>query len=265
MAEHGLADEVLGLTWDGTGHGSDGTAWGGEALVCRGADFERVATLLPFPLPGGDRSAREPRRSALGLWSVVDEATALAEAERWFSPGEARTLYQACRTGLNAPLTSSIGRLFDGVAATLGLSGRQSFEGQAAMALEFAADETDGTAEPYPLPLGAGTPWVADWRSLLSAIRADRDRGVETSAIAARFHAALIELGVAIAERAGRHDVVLGGGCFQNLRLSTGLRRRLEAAGFAVWGAGQVPANDGGVAVGQARVAALSMDATVER
>ncbi len=257
VAEHGLDDEVLGLTWDGTGHGSDGTAWGGEALVCRGADFERVATLLPFPLPGGDSAAREPRRSALGLWSVIDEQTALAEAERWFSPVDARTLYQACRAGLNAPLTSSIGRLFDGVAATLGLNGRQSFEGQAAMALEFAADEADN-AEPYPLPLRNGAPWVADWRPLLSAIRADRDRGIATPVVAARFHAALIELGVEIAKRAGRHHVVLGGGCFQNLRLATGMRRRLEEAGFAVWGAGQVPANDGGVAVGQALIASLS-------
>ncbi len=256
VAEHDLAGPVLGLSWDGTGHGSDGTAWGGEALVCEGAGFERQATLLPFPLPGGDRAAREPRRAALGLWSVVDEESALAEAERWFSPDEARTLYRACRAGLNAPLTSSIGRLFDGVAAMLGLSARQSFEGQAAMSLEFAADAAAGDAEPYPFPLGDGPPpWIADWRPLLTAIRADRDRGAPVPSMAARFHAALVALGADIARRAGYRQVVLSGGCFQNLRLATTMRQRLEAMGLSVWGAGQVPANDGGVSVGQALIA----------
>jgi hypothetical protein len=149
-----------------------------------------------------------------------------------------------------------MGRLFDAVAALLGAPSRCSFEAQAAMQLEFCA--ADGVAEPYPLPLGAGTPAVADFTPMLGEIRRDLAAGVAHGAIAARFHEALVELGVLIAERAGVRDVALTGGCMQNLRLASSLRARLEQAGFAVHGAGLVPANDGGVSVGQVLAASLA-------
>jgi hydrogenase maturation protein HypF len=157
---------------------------------------------------------------------------------------------------VQAPRTSSVGRLFDVVAALLGLRSVASFEGQAAMELEFAAAaDATGAAAPYPLPLGGGEPAVADWEPLVRHVLADRERGVPAPRIAARFHAALAELAVAIARRAALPRVVLSGGCFQNRLLQEALRRRLREAGFQVYTHHRVPANDGGLALGQAVVA----------
>ncbi|MBN2491823.1 MAG: carbamoyltransferase HypF [Planctomycetes bacterium] len=249
-AEHGLTRPLLGLAWDGTGYGPDGTIWGGEALAVEGGRVERVSHLLPFPLPGGERAVEEPRRSALGLLSVLDPDRAAHEAGRWFAPAERDVLLRMIARGVNAPLTSSMGRLFDAVAALLGLGARCSFESEAAMALEFAAEHAaeDGA---YPLPLGPDRPAVADWRPLAAAVLADRDRGVAPARIAARFHNALADHAVAVARSAGLEDVALTGGCFQNRTLALGARARLEAAGFRVYTHCRVPTNDGGLALGQ--------------
>jgi len=140
MAEHGLRGPVLGFSWDGTGYGPDGTIWGGEALLCEGANYRRVAHLRTFALPGGDRAAREPRRSALGLLFEILGEQAKQHAAEWFKAGEMETLLSMLTRGVNTPRTSSMGRLFDAVAALCGMSPVISFEGQAAMSLEFAAD-----------------------------------------------------------------------------------------------------------------------------
>ncbi|MDY0168052.1 MAG: carbamoyltransferase HypF [Thermoguttaceae bacterium] len=253
MAEHGLEGPVLGVSWDGTGYGPDGTVWGGEMLRCDRAGFARIAHLRPFPLPGGDRAVREPRRSALGLLFATFGRDAGDLALPWFAVQEVPILLDALEKGLNAPLTSSMGRLFDAVAAIAGLPPEISFEGQAAMALEFAAE----TAEPgaYPLPLGGQSPAVADWQPMLEAILADVRAGVPAGKVSARFHNALASLAVAAAERAGCHRVVLTGGCFQNGLLSTLARARLEEAGFEVFTHHHVPPGDGGIALGQLFVA----------
>ena len=151
MAEHGIEGPVLGLAWDGTGYGSDGTVWGGEALVCVGGTFHRAAHLRTFPLPGGDRAAREPRRSALGLLYELLGDEALDHAKPWFHESDQKPLLAMLRRGVNSPRTSSMGRLFDAVAMLCGLTPVVSFEGQAAMALEFAADA--GIDEAYEVPL----------------------------------------------------------------------------------------------------------------
>lgn len=254
MAEHGLTGPVLGLTWDGAGLGTDGTLWGGEALVVEGAGFRRVAHLRPFSLPGGARALREPRRAALGLLHEVDGAGAVAHLREAFTAREAEVLVTMLERGLQSPRTTSMGRLFDAVAALSDIRMRAGFEGQAAMALEYAAGE--GEAEPYPLPLRDGAPAVADWESLIRELLADRKRGVPPALMAARFHATLAVLAESIAVRVGLPRVVLSGGCFQNMRLLRDVQTRLRARGFEVFSPRQYPPNDGGLSLGQVAVAA---------
>ncbi|ATB35198.1 hypothetical protein CYFUS_000610 [Cystobacter fuscus] len=254
MAEHGLVGPVLGLAWDGAGLGTDGTLWGGEALVVEGAAFRRVAHLRPFSLPGGERALREPRRAALGLVHEVRGAGALDSLRECFTAREGEVLVAMLARGLQSPRTTSMGRLFDAVAALSGIRARAGFEGQAAMALEYAAGE--GEAEPYPLPLGNGAPAVADWEPLLEALLDERKRGVPAPLLAARFHAALAVLAESIAVRVGLPRVVLSGGCFQNPRLLRDVQARLRARGFEVFWPRHYPPNDGGLSLGQVAVAA---------
>jgi hydrogenase maturation protein HypF len=262
-AEHGLQGPVLGFSWDGTGYGPDGTIWGGEVLLCEGAVFRRAAHLRTFALPGGDRAAREPRRSALGLLFEILGDRAADRAAAWFRPGEIDVLVSMLARRVNTPRTSSMGRLFDAIAAICGLPPVISFEGQAAMALEFADDENE--SEAYSLPLstcstdgkpGSGGPehrLVIDWEPLVRALLADRVAGVSVGRLSARFHNALAEMAVAVARAVAPTDVpiVLTGGCFQNAVLTRRTRCRLAAAGFHVYTHHQVPPGDGGLALGQ--------------
>lgn len=253
MAEHGLTGPVLGLAWDGTGYGTDGTVWGGEAMVCDGMQFRRVARLRPFALPGGDRAVREPRRSALGTLFEMLGPAAAEHASAWFAPHELDPLLGLLAKPRLCPHTSSLGRLFDAVAALCGLPTIISFEGHAAMALQFAADPH--CHETYPFPLDPGEPATADWEPMLRAVLADRSAGRSIAAISARFHNSLADLALRIARRWGGRDVVLSGGCFQNALLAERVLQRLQAADFRVYTHRQVPPNDGGIALGQAAIA----------
>jgi hydrogenase maturation protein HypF len=246
IAEHGLSGSVLGLSWDGTGFGLDGTIWGGEALLCDGANVQRVGHITPFPLPGGDLAARTPWRSALGLLLATDSDIGMLK--RWASAAELATVARAVERGVNAPTCSSMGRLFDAVAALTGLIGECSYEGQAAMMLEAQAMRATA-CEPYAI----------DTREMVSELLADVSAGVAMPTIAGRFHESLVELGVNFAKRARESRVVLSGGCFQNRLLHERLAARLSYEGFSVYTAVTVPPNDGGVAVGQAYVAAHSL------
>jgi hydrogenase maturation protein HypF len=265
MAEHGLAGPVLGFAWDGAGLGTDGVLWGGEALVVDGAAFRRVAHLRPFRLPGGERAMREPRRSALGVAYEIFGPDAPDAVPVAFGSGERRALVAMLARGVNAPWTTSVGRLFDAVAAFTGIRSVAGFEGQAAMEVEFAADGV--AAPPYPLPLGTGEPAVADWEPLVRALLRDHADGVPVDVMAARFHAALAELAVAVAVRVALPCVVLSGGCFQNARLAAIVRDRLQASGFEVRTPHRYPPNDGGLSLGQALVARANRkeDAHVSR
>jgi hydrogenase maturation protein HypF len=260
-AEHGFAGEVLGLAWDGSGHGPDGSVWGGEALLSSPARFRRVAHLRPFPLPGGERAILEPRRAALGMLFAAFGPAAAERLANHFARGELDALGVMLERSINDPPTSSVGRLFDVVAALAGLCSRASFEGQAAMALQAeieraGAERTLARAGAYPLPLGEGTPAVADWEPLLHALLEDRLRGVPPNLVAARLHNGLAELAVEIAGRVGRERVVLTGGCFQNVVLTARVRQRLEHCGFRVFTHARVPPNDGGISIGQAMIGA---------
>jgi hydrogenase maturation protein HypF len=260
MAENGLEAPLLGVAWDGTGYGPDGTVWGGEFLLVREGGWERVAHLRQFALPGGELAVREPRRAALSLCHEIDGAEAF-EPERAricqaFSPLELRVLRSMLERGLNAPRTSSAGRLFDGVAALLGLRSVAQFEGQAAMELEWAVGPAI-TDSAYPFRLvGARAPLVIDWELALRALLADLARGAPRELIAARFHNTLVEAIVAVAEQVGMEAVALSGGCFQNLYLLERSVSRLRQAGFQVYWHRQVPPNDGGIALGQLVAAA---------
>jgi hydrogenase maturation protein HypF len=267
LAEHGPAGRALGVTWDGTGYGTDGSVWGGEFLLGDAADFTRAAHLRSFRLPGGEAAVVEPRRAALALlWELYGEA-ALEREElapvRAFRPAERRLLAHMLARGVNAPVTTSAGRLFDAIAALAGLHQQISFEGQAAMALEFAVDA--GVEDAYPFPAVAGDEGPAgalilDWGPLVEAVLADLRAGAVAGTIAARFHNALVEAILAVARRVGEPRVALTGGCFQNRVLTERAARRLRGAGFEVLLHRQVPPNDGGVSLGQVTVAAARLN-----
>jgi hydrogenase maturation protein HypF len=253
MAEHHVEGPVLGFAWDGTGYGEDRTVWGGEVLKCSGAGFRRLGHLRTFPLPGGDAAAREPRRAALGVLYELFGADAQRIAQRWFTGPQLRSLLAALhRPGL-FPRTSSLGRLFDAVAALCGLPDQVSFEAQAAIELEFAVDETIEDA--YPLPLTDSDPMIGDWEQLVRGILDDQLHGLPNGTIAAKFHNSLANWAEESAKRAECQQIVLSGGCFQNVALETRVVDRLKAAGFLVATHRCVPPGDGGIALGQIVIA----------
>ena len=259
-AENELAGPVLGVAWDGAGYGDDGTIWGGEFLSVEPEQVCRVAHLRPFPLPGGDKAAKEPRRAALGMLFAIYGSPLFDREDlvllRSFSPPERATLNTMLTRGLNSPPTTSMGRLFDGVAALAGLCERVSFEGQAALALESALGglETDAS---YPLDLcSEASPALLDWEPLVEEVLADVARGAAGGLIAAKFHNALVEAIVAVARLVDIEQVVLTGGCFQNKYLTERAVIRLRAAGFLPYWHQRVPPNDGGLALGQLVAAA---------
>lgn len=252
MAEHGLEPPVLGVAWDGTGYGTDGTIWGGEFLLVDHAGFKRVAHLRPFSLPGGDAAAREPRRSLLGvLYAMFGDD--LPRDRLDFSPAELNLLLAALKKGVNTPLTSSMGRLFDAAAALAGLRQTCSFEGQAAMALEAAALDSTNSDESYPFEITSvtdpSTPigGMMEWKPMFAAMLQETDSAM----MSARFHHTLANMVVEVARQVGTTQVALTGGCFQNRRLLEGTIIGLRAAGFVPYWHQRIPPNDGGIALGQ--------------
>lgn len=237
LAEHGEEGPALALVFDGTGYGTDGTLWGGELLRCDLAEFERLAHLDPVPLPGGEAAIREPWRVAA---VHLEHAGRPVPFERWPLVRESLKA--------NAPLSSGMGRLFDAVAALLGVRDEVTYEGQAAIELEHLAGDTP--AAPYPWRFGDGT-------ALVGLIHDDLAAGRPRAELAAAFHETVASAAAeACGEAGGPATVVLSGGTFQNLRLLASTRRRLEALGFRVLTHRLVPPNDGGVSFGQAAVAA---------
>lgn len=252
MAERRIEAPVLGVAWDGSGYGPDGTIWGGEFLRVEPEGYTRFGHFRAFGLPGGSKAVREPRRVALSLLfelfgSSVAQMDDL-EPLRAFASAERSTLVRMIERRINAPRTSSVGRLFDGVASMIGIRQVTSFEGQAAMELEYSIEPTD---DAYPIEVKRGEPAVIDWAPMLSALVADVRSGVPRGMIAARFHNGLAESIVTTASIAGEQTVVLSGGCFQNRYLLERAVARLHAAGFLpVWHQ-LLPPNDGGIALGQ--------------
>ncbi|MBU6400335.1 MAG: carbamoyltransferase HypF [Verrucomicrobia bacterium] len=275
MAEHGLDGTLLGVAWDGTGFGADGTMWGGEFIRIQPQSWQRVGRLRTFPLPGGESAVYEPRRAALGLLYELfgDAAFAMRELAplRAFTAKEIATLKHVLAQRLNGPLTSSAGRLFDAVASLVDLRQRVQFEGQAAMDLEFAVDaiETDetyrmrySTTAPPADAQPASEVMVVDWAPMIEALIHDTLAGLPAWEITVKFHNALAEAIVAVAQHVGENRVVLSGGCFQNRLLTERAVQLLRAAGFHAYWHQRVPPNDGGLALGQAIAAARARRAS---
>lgn len=258
MAEHGLDEPVIGVAFDGAGFGDDGTVWGGEFLIGDARGVERAAHLRPVALPGGDQAAREPWRMALA--HVLDAGLDPAALERRVGKDCVRTVTRMIGRGVNSPQTSSVGRLFDAVAAIAGVTDRVSFEGQAAMQLEWLAGEVEPDGGyPYGLEPTGGRLTV-DTRPMVTAAVRDAACGRSPATIARRFHGGLADAveGVCVHLRhhTGIGAVVLTGGVFLNVILTVDCEARLIRHGFRVFRHRVVPPGDGGVSLGQLAVAA---------
>jgi hydrogenase maturation protein HypF len=259
MAEKKLEGPLLGIAFDGTGYGTDATVWGGEALVCEENRFKRLAHLQPFPLPGGDQATRDPRRSMLGLIREMlpEQANRLAR-EAGFSDLETESLLTMIDKKINSPMTSSVGRLFDAVAALTGIDSTVTYEGQAAINLETTALNCSDRQSAYPLNLSnpqADRPIQIDPTEMLQAILNDRVSGVGPEKIARRFHNWLAQAVLKLAQNSQLEQIVLCGGCFQNRLLLDKSVELLSQAGFQPIVPHQVPPGDGSIALGQAWLA----------
>ena len=262
LADNGVDRRVIGIAWDGTGYGADGHAWGGEFLLADLEGFERIGHFELVALPGGDAAVREPWRMAAAFLRAAygDTMTRLdLPFVRRLDRAAWRTLSRAIECGLNAPLTSSAGRLFDAAASLLGLRDRIEFEGQAAMELEALAEHPADRLYPAALTERDGR-LIVRTPDIVSGMVEDLLRETPPATISARFHASLVDVLVQVArqlrQRTGVGAVALSGGVFQNARLLDGALAALEPAGFEVYSHRNVPSNDGGLALGQAAVAA---------
>ena len=258
MAENRITGEVIGLAMDGTGYGSDSTAWGGEFLIATEQTFTRAGHLKTFLLPGGEKAIREPWRIGVSLlsttfgdaWTDVSMRLKLVPDMTYYE-----WMNRILHTGINSPLTSSLGRVFDGVASLLSLGRTISFEGQAAMELEALAQRETDIIYPFDIQKEKGT-LVLDLSPLLRSIVEALHRNVSREEIAFAFHNSLVKaltgMAAEIRSQTGLNRAVLSGGCFQNRLLLEGSIADLRQAGFDVFFHEQVPTNDGCISLGQA-------------
>ncbi len=288
MAEYGLNEPVIGVSFDGTGFGIDGAVWGGEFLVGDYRHFRRAAHLRYVGMPGGDRAIREPWRMAVAYLHDADCSSSSLTSR--ISAGSRRTVETMIERGFNTPQTSSAGRLFDAVAAIVGVRDRVAFEGQAAQQLEWLAAEA-GPEEPYSFEyLRIDTPTnnngtsmpvsrtkardlnpadpldVIDTRPVIRAVLDDVNRGIDSRRIARRFHSTVVDIILktccAIRKETQLGAVVLSGGVFMNALITRDAAHCLLKAGFRVYQHHVVPPNDGGLSLGQLAIAASTLAST---
>jgi hydrogenase maturation protein HypF len=264
LAEHGESEPALGAIFDGTGYGPDGTVWGGELLLGDLISFRRVGMLTPVRLPGGERAIKQPWRMACSWLSIAEggEPEIPIALTRTVDPRTWGNVCRLTRDGTASPLTTSMGRLFDAVAALIGVRAEVNYEGQAAIELEAACDP--GERGRYPISLAARAELlVVDPRETIRSVAADAEAGVAPGVIASRFHAAIGQATVDACTHAasthGTEVVVLSGGVFQNRRLLQSVAGGLRSAGLRVLVPELLPINDGGIAYGQAAVAAARL------
>jgi hydrogenase maturation protein HypF len=254
MADNCLDPPVLGVAFDGSGYGTDGTLWGGEFIFADMDGFRRVGHMRTFSLPGGESAIRKPGTIALGiLFEIL--------GDRAFDREAPQVLLHMLQRRINSPRTSSVGRLFDAVASMCGILQEANFEGQAAMELEFAVKQ--GIQDSYSFTLRETDPLIVDWEPMILQIRKetasafavgavnDRAPSIAIGEIAAKFHNTIAEMIVAVAHRIGESRVALTGGCFQNRYLTEQTVERLRRAGFQPYWHQRVPPNDGGISLGQ--------------
>ncbi|WP_448583826.1 carbamoyltransferase HypF [Thermocrinis sp.] len=241
MADRGLKERVLGIAWDGTGYGTDGTLWGGEFLICSYENFERVYHFKPFKLIGGEKAVKEPRRVALSILLEMFGEQAL-DFELPFEDKELNTLFISWKKGINSPLSSSVGRLFDGVCSILGIRHYNSYEGQSAMILEDLYDPSVKDCYSFEIE---GT--VIDWRPTILDLLEDKEK----EKIPSRFINTLAKIALEIAKKVEIENVCLSGGVMQNNPLVSRIVEYLIGEGFKAYTHQKVPANDGGLSLGQ--------------
>ncbi|ADD43110.1 carbamoyltransferase HypF [Stackebrandtia nassauensis] len=260
-AERGVDEPFIGVAYDGLGMGDDGTLWGGEIMLADYRDFRRLGRFGYAPLPGGAAAIRNPARMALGYRYGAEDLGGgtfrAPELEKRLGPAQTDTIRRMIERGVNCPKASSAGRLFDAVAALLGITDTSSYEGEAAVLLEAACE---GVADAFPLPWRLARRDGIAVYDPIPTLRAITETDEATSLTAARFHTTIVEVTVALVRDAARHGypktVCLGGGVFQNRRLVRGVREALGQEGFTVHISRDIPVNDGGIAYGQAVIAA---------
>lgn len=263
MAEHGLNEPVIGVAFDGTGYGTDGAIWGGEFFEGDYARFRRAAHFRYVAMPGSEQAVREPWRMAAA--HLADAGCALSFPNQRIPPSLLKAIAKMLERKINSPLTSSAGRLFDAVASLIGVRDRATYEGQAAIELEWLAvgRKADGI---YPFEIETRAPtedveatYLIDTRPLIREIRREVDRSTSPEKIAGRFHATMVEMIVVVCERlrdkSGLETVVLGGGVFLNALLSREVGKRLSEKGFRTYRPRLLPPNDGGLGLGQLAIA----------
>jgi hydrogenase maturation protein HypF len=257
MAEHGLDEKVIGVSFDGTGYGDDGKIWGGEFLICDLGTYTRYTHFEYRPMPGGDRVTYEPWRMAVSyLYSIYGEDFLDFRLPflRNVNEEKLRIVIQMMGDELNTPLTSSAGRLFDAVAALLNICTESKFHAEAPMRLENQI--APGIEDSYPFRVGSTIMFNDTFRTLLDDLR----RGESAGNISAKFHNTIIRVVESVVEKihqeTGLRKVVLSGGTFQNRYLLERLEPGLKESGFDIYTQNMIPSNDGGIALGQLVVAA---------
>ncbi|MCF7920542.1 MAG: carbamoyltransferase HypF [Candidatus Cloacimonetes bacterium] len=254
IAEHNISEPVLGIAYDGTGYGTDAAIWGGEIMLADKGDFQRLFHLQYLPLPGGDAAIRHPDRIAFAYLKTLNLDTDLVTT---LSPYEKQILEKQIDRKLNTFPTSSLGRLFDCISALLGVCYNVTFEGQSAMALEYACRTDDITHfKPYSFSISND---IIELKPLLTEILQDISSGKDVSFIASRFHRTVLEFTlqalISARHRTGILKVVLAGGVMQNALLLSGIRQLLRKNNFTVYLAEKIPPNDGSIALGQLMIA----------
>lgn len=262
MADNRLEGEILGVAWDGTGYGEDGTVWGGEFLACDATGYRRLAHLYRYPMPGADACIHRLYRMVMGVMSELyvdlDDAMESLRARFEIEEAEAETMRFQLKNNVNSPMTSSAGRMFDAAAAISGVRSEAVYDGQAACELEAAAVSAQGY---YDFDLDRSSePWVVDTRRVFREMALEAEGGAAPGEMAGKFHATMaliaIETSLALAEETGLRRVALSGGVFQNMTLAGWVVDGLESAGLKVYVHRRVPCNDGGVSLGQAVIGA---------
>jgi hydrogenase maturation protein HypF len=249
---------VLGVSWDGTGYGNDGTIWGGEFLKVDGSSFKRFAHLRQFRLPGGEIAIKEIWRTAAGLlYEIFGEKYPENKIMSFkdIPVTKLSMMNKMLEQKINSPVTSSAGRLFDAVASIIGVSQYSHFEGQAAMMVEFSA-ELEISNEVYHFRIlgnseGKEVKYILDWEPMIKEILNDVKNKLNTEEIAAKFHNTLSDMIVEVVKRSGERKIVLSGGCFQNKYLLERTVNQLIEKGFYPYWHQRVPTNDGGISLGQ--------------
>jgi hydrogenase maturation protein HypF len=256
MLDNSLSPPFLGVSWDGTGFGEDQTIWGAETFIVKEDGMRRFASLFPFRLPGSEKAIKEPRRTALGVLHAIFGKDLPSIYHDWamsvFSQEELKVLSIALDKGINAPICSSMGRLFDAVSALVNCCTISDFEGHAALSLEALALKTEKKQSRYTLSLYQEKGiWLMDWKKMVQQICQDKANAVASEEIAFAFHLALARTIILLAQKASLEKVLLTGGVMQNKLLAENTITALREAGFQPYWHHQIPPNDGGISAGQ--------------